>query len=95
MGDRPDQFRNRAARLKAHPFDAVRAGLETRDVHFEWPEIPFSGPGLIGRDAKVVIAPAPEDNGRRFVIPANFCSHLAFSPHLNGDSFVSPAKIEG
>src|SRR5579872_5504008 len=65
----PDQLGKGTVRLEAHPLDAERAGLETRDVHLESREVSFAAPRDFSRHSDVVIAPAQFlDNPRKVTI---------------------------
>jgi hypothetical protein len=52
-----DGLRVRGIFIEAHPLDAVRTGLKSRDVHLQPRQMRFSGPGHVGRDSDMVESP--------------------------------------
>jgi hypothetical protein len=66
---------HRALRIEAHPLDAVRAGLESADMHAELRQVALTSTGRAVRNAEVVVSPPEPRDSRGIFVPAPYVAH--------------------
>jgi hypothetical protein len=68
-------LRHRTLQVEAHPFDAVRAGLEPADMNAELWQVLLTATGRAVRDAEVVVSPSEPRDGGGIFVPVPYVIH--------------------